>query len=142
LLKGSVDVEERIVTGKKGTIVPKKGTFVHRSTPSDGSGAEYAAAIAVALRQELGTTHQAVKSARRWTGASERTVKYWFSGSRGPSGVHLIALARHSDAVLSAFLERAGRQNLTGQSRLWEARDRLRELLRMVQDVLEDEGGS
>lgn len=130
------------MTGKKGTIVPKKGTIVHRSAPADGSGAEYAAAIAVALRQELGSTHQAVKSARRWTGASERTVKYWFSGSRGPSGAHLIALARHSDAVLSVFLERAGRQNLTGQSRLWEARDRLRELLRMVQDVLDDEGGS
>lgn len=35
-----------------------------------------------------------------WTGATERTVKYWFSGERGPSGDHLIALARHSDAVL------------------------------------------
>jgi hypothetical protein len=45
----------------------------------------------------------------RWTGASERTVKYWFAGERGPSGDHLIALARHSDAVLYVVLALAGR---------------------------------
>jgi hypothetical protein len=47
--------------------------------------------------------------AMRWTGASERTVKYWFSGERGPSGDHLIALARHSDAALCGVLALAGR---------------------------------
>jgi len=41
--------------------------------------------------------------------ASERTVKYWFSSERGPSGDHLIALARHSDAVLYVVLALAGR---------------------------------
>jgi len=46
--------------------------------------------------------------AMRWAGASERTVKYWFSGERGPSGDHLIALARHSDAVLYVVLALAG----------------------------------
>jgi hypothetical protein len=35
-------------------------------------------AIAAALVQELGTTHhQAAKTAMRWTGAHERTVKNW-----------------------------------------------------------------
>jgi hypothetical protein len=47
--------------------------------------------------------------AMRRTGASERTVKYWLAGERGPSGDHLIALARHSDAVLFMLLALAGR---------------------------------
>ena len=50
-----------------------------------------------------------IKMAMRWTGASERTVKYWLAGERGPSGDHLIALARHSDAVLFVLLALAGR---------------------------------
>jgi|TARA_R110002072_G_scaffold249922_4_gene408793 hypothetical protein len=40
---------------------------------------------------------------------SERTVKYRFSGERGPSGGHLIALARRSDAVLYVVLAPVGR---------------------------------
>ena len=53
--------------------------------------------------------NQQIKMAMRWTGASERTVKYWFAGERGPSGDHLIALVRHSDAVLYVVLALAGR---------------------------------
>ena len=45
----------------------------------------------------------------RWTGASERTVKYWFAGERGPSGEHLILLARHSDAIVLVLLALAER---------------------------------
>ena len=45
----------------------------------------------------------------RWTGASERTAKYWLSGERGPSGEHLIRLAQHSDAVLITILTMAQR---------------------------------
>lgn len=62
--------------------------------------ADYRAAVAMALHAELGSTHRAIKSARRWTGASERTVKYWPAGERGPSGEHLVSLAPRSDAVL------------------------------------------
>ena len=54
----------------------------------------------MALREEPGDTHRAIKRAMRWTGASERTVKYWFAGERGPRGDHLIALVRNSDAAL------------------------------------------
>ena len=90
---------------KMGTVVPKMGAFVHLAEePTD-----YRTAIAMALREELDDTHRAIKMAMRWTGASERTVKYWFSGERGPSGDHLIALARHSDAVLYVVLALAGR---------------------------------
>lgn len=62
--------------------------------------------------EELDDTHRANKLAMRWTGASERTVKYWFSGERGPSGDHLVALARHSDAVLYVVLALAGRHSV------------------------------
>jgi hypothetical protein len=96
------DVEMRV---KMGTFVPKMGTFVHLvEEPTD-----YRTAIAMALHEELDDTHRAIKMAMRWTGASERTVKYWFSGERGPSGDHLIALARHSDAVLYVVVALAGR---------------------------------
>lgn len=55
------DAEMRI---KKGTVVPKTGTNVH----IDADVADYRTAIAVALRDELGLTHRAVKTAMRWTG--------------------------------------------------------------------------
>ena len=53
---------------KMGTVVPKMGTFVH---PEDVPG-DYRAPVAMALHAELGSTHRAIKSAMRWTGASER----------------------------------------------------------------------
>ena len=83
----------------------KMGTFVHLvEEPTD-----YRAAIAMALHKELNGTHRAIKMAMRWTGAGERTVKYCFSGERGPSGGHLTALARYSDAVPYVVLVLAGR---------------------------------
>lgn len=90
---------------KMGTIVPKMGTIVHL----DEIPADYRTAIAMALHAELGATHRAIKSAMHWTGASERTVKYWFKGERGPSGEHLVLLARHSEAVLIVLLTLADR---------------------------------
>ena len=90
---------------KMGTVVPKMGTTVHLAADQT----RYREAVAAALRAELGPTHQAIKTAMRWTGASERTVKYWLSGERGPSGEHLILLAQHSDAVLMMVLTMAER---------------------------------
>jgi hypothetical protein len=85
---------------KMGTVVPKMGTVLHL----DCIPGDYRAAIALALHAELGSTHRAIKTAMRWTGASERTVKYWFAGERGPSGEHLILLARNSDAIVLVLL--------------------------------------
>ena len=90
---------------KMGTSVPKMGTTVHLGADQ----AAYRKAIADTLRRELGPTHQAIKTVMRWTGASERTAKYWLSGERGPSGEHLIRLAQHSDAVLITILTMAER---------------------------------
>lgn len=90
---------------KMGPVVPKMGTIVHL----DGIPDEYRRAIAMALHAELGATHRAIKSVMRWTGASERTVKYWFQGERGPSGEHLVSLVRHSEAVVIVLLVLADR---------------------------------
>ncbi len=90
---------------KMGAIVPKMGTFVHLVEEAS----DYRTAMALALDENLGETHRAIKIAMRWTGACERTVKYWFAGEQGPSGDHLIALARHSAAVLFVVLALAGR---------------------------------
>ena len=91
--------------GKMGTVVPKMGTIVHLVE----AATDYRTAIAMAPHEDLDDTHRAIKMALRWTGASERTVNYWFSGERGPSGEHLIALVRHSDTVLYVVLALAGR---------------------------------
>ncbi|WP_335944423.1 hypothetical protein [Pseudomonas sp. G166] len=70
---------------------------------------QYAAEMAKALHMELGGTHQATKTLMRWTKANERTVKNWMAGSNGPRGEHLVALVKHSDLALAAFLVMAGR---------------------------------
>jgi hypothetical protein len=123
---------------KKGTLVPKKGTVVHRPNGELDSDVAYAIAISTALRKELGTTHQAIKSAMRWTGASERTVKYWFAGSRGPSGHHLIALAGCSDAILELFLRRAGRQTHEGARRLVDVHEKLKTAVELIQSIIDE----
>lgn len=105
---------------KMGTIVPKKGTTVQIKAAQT----RYREAVAAALRTELGQTHQAIKTAMRWTGASERAVKYWLSGERGPSGEHLIALTQHSDMVLVTILAMANRLT-DGQHRCAGCPDRL-----------------
>ena len=65
--------------------------------------------IGTALTDELGASRRAAKTVMRWTGASDRTAKYWIAGTRGPDGWHLILLARNSDAVLHTLLKLADR---------------------------------
>jgi hypothetical protein len=98
---------------------------------------EFEQAIATALKSELGSTHQAIKTVMRWTGASERTVKHWFAGTHGPSGQHLIALARHSHAVLTYILVAANRPSLSLGSRLVRIRTMLLELVETI-DMCDD----
>ena len=106
---------------KMGTSVPKMGTTVHLNVDQ----ITYRKAIADALRCELGPTHQAIKTMMRWTGASERTAKYWLSGERGPSGEHLIRLMQHSDAVLIIILSMAARLSEQQQPRCQICPERL-----------------
>lgn len=86
---------------------------------------EYAAGVAKALRNELGDTHQATKTLMRWTNANERTVKNWLAGTCGPRGEHLVALVRHSDAVLAEFLMMANRQHAVTTIELPRLRQKL-----------------
>ena len=125
--------------GKKGTSLPKKGTIVHPAAPD--SRTLYRQEVAKALQEELGATRNAVKSAMRWTGASERTVKYWFAGLRGPSGEHLIALVCQSDAILEMVLRRAGRRDVEGALRLLQARETLFGTTAVMMDALDRRAG-
>jgi hypothetical protein len=109
---------------KRGKILPKKGNFFPNSS--------YAVAISLVLRQNLGSTRRAVKTIVRWTGASDRTVKNWLSGSSGPRGTHLVALVHHSDEVLESVLRLAGREQLLLATKVLDARDKLIEALELL----------
>ena len=89
-------------------MLPKAGTKLHRVRTDQ----DVADLVAGALALELGRTHQAVKTAMRWTGASERTVKNWLAGTHVPSGLHLLDLARHSETVFKHLLIATGRSEL------------------------------
>jgi hypothetical protein len=95
----------------------------------------FAGAIAAALRREYGGTHAAVKTVVGLTGANERAVKNWFDAKNGPSGESLVALCRHSDAVLETFLLMAGRQEQVDAKRIVAAMAKLRELLGFLDDL-------
>jgi hypothetical protein len=84
-----------------------------------------AAEIARALHLELGETHQAAKTLMRWTNANERTVKNWMAGSNGPRGEHLVALVKHSDFALAAFLRMAERPYALTASELPQLKQKL-----------------
>ncbi|MEJ5899756.1 MULTISPECIES: hypothetical protein [Brucella/Ochrobactrum group] len=86
-------------------MVPKKGTEVLKQ-----SRRIFLEEMSIALKSELGDSRKAAKEITKWTGASDRTAKYWLSGARAPSGWQLIVLAEHSDAVFQAFL-RLSRRN-------------------------------
>jgi hypothetical protein len=104
-------------------MILNEGKVVHRAREIDCLS--YATAIADALRSELGSTHSATKTMMRWSGASDRCVKNWVSGTCGPSGRHLLMLARHSDAVLACMLKMCGRDGIVVTSRLRPLREAL-----------------
>lgn len=85
--------------------------------------------ISAALRRSHGDSRAGAKIVASWTGANEKTVKNWFAGRYGPSGAHLVSLARHSDEVLETFLAAAGRQDLMVAVKLAAAEDAIEELL-------------
>ena len=114
-------------------MLPKKGIVF----PNGENLESYPAAVAFALRNQLGTTHQAVKIVMGWTGAGERTVKNWFAGTSGPAGQHLVDLIRQSDDVLGVLLILAGRQQTIAAQKLVEVRNKLAETVEQI-DILMD----
>ena len=97
---------------------------------------QYAAEIASALHLELGETHQATKTLMRWTNANEKTVKNWMAGRNGPSGKHLVALVKHSDVALAAFLVMAERPTALTASQLPVLRQKLQSAIEGIDSYL------
>ena len=111
-----------------------------RILPPGGAGGRigasgFATAIAAALRQEYGGTRTAIKMIASLTGANERAVKNWFGGVNGPSGEFLIALCRHSGEVMESVLRLAGRHELITAKRLADAKDTLRQITAIIDDM-------
>ena len=118
---------------KMGNGFPKMGNSLPIAAVN-GAGLSYEQAIAAALRQELGGTNKAIKTLVRWTGAHDRTVKNWLSGTAGPSGTHLIRLMRSSDIVFDAVLKLGGRAMVPTQINVAEARDLLKRAALLLRD--------
>lgn len=97
------------------TIDPQESQDVAETSQEVGSEQRSQSAtreeLSDALSEELGHTHRTVKTAMRWTGASESCVKLWLAGTHAPRGVHLVELMRRSDEVLRSILLAAGRQD-------------------------------
>jgi hypothetical protein len=116
-------------------MLPKKGIVF----PNGENLGLYPQAVAYALKCELGSTHQAAKIIRRWTGAGERTVKNWLAGRSGPSGQHLVDLIRHSDDVLAVLLILAGRRRTVAAQNLVGVRNKLAETVEQIDALLGEE---
>lgn len=116
----SLTKKDRIIRSASGITIPQGGV---------------AHAIAAALRSEYGSTHAAVKTVVALTGANERAVKNWFAAKNAPSGEFIVALCRHSDEVLEAFLLMAGREKQVKAKKIVDAMNRLREVLVLLDEL-------
>ena len=84
-----------------------------------------AGVISLALRQAADNKEVTIKMVANWTGASERTVKNWFSGKYSPSAEHLVVLMRYCDGVMSSMMRLANRGGLLFAYRLDDVERRL-----------------
>lgn len=116
-------------------MLPKTGKNLPSRQNGEATETGYAIAISLALRRELGGSHQAVKRLMRWTGASERTVKNWLAGMRGPSGPHLIAIIAKSDEALRTILLQAGRHPALLANQILTARTQLIIALSQIDEI-------
>ncbi len=106
-----------------------------KTFPQPAHGFDFVEAIAQALRREYGGSPAAVKVVVRLTRANPRAVRNWFAANNGPSGENLVVLLRHSDEVLETVLFLAGRHDLITARKLAGAREKLREMLEMIDDL-------
>ncbi len=126
---------------KGGKFWPVSGkTFPKSSgTVPDSEVYDFTAVIAETLREAFGKTGRSVKTVTGYTGAGERTVKNWFEGKNGPNGENLVELMRHSDEVLEALLLMADRENILAGKLLVDARDKLVEMLEIINQLQADD---
>lgn len=116
-------------------MFPKKGKSfpISRDRLTE---AEFAQVIASALKVEFGSTRHGAKTIMKWTGTSQRTAKNWLSGSNAPSGLHLILLARESNAVLRALLLLAERPEISLGSNLLSLRRMLTDTIAALDEMI------
>lgn len=116
-------------------MFPKKGSSfpAGRDALTD---AEFAQVIASALKVEFGSTRNGAKMLMRWTGVSERTAKNWLNGTNAPRGVHLILLARESNAILKAMMLMADRPQMSLGASLLSLRRLLSETLAALDQIM------
>ena len=115
-------------------IRPSSGNIVLGQSGNVSSG-HFSAAVAAALHRQYGQTHAAIKSVVAATGANPRAVRNWFDGKNAPRGHHLIALMGHSDCMLEMVLLAAGRVEVLSAKRFADARAKLVEMIRLIDDV-------
>ncbi len=124
--------------GKKGRKVrPVSGiTFpISSGTVEKSDGNDFTAVIAETLRETYGRSGRSIKTVMGYTGAGERAVKNWFGGKNGPNGENLVELVRHSDEVLEALLWMAGREDILAGKLPVDARDKLVEMLEIIDQL-------
>ncbi|MEJ8563026.1 hypothetical protein QTO30_18610 [Yoonia sp. GPGPB17] len=120
-------------------MFPKTGNTFQNGGAKENGQIEYRDAVWRALTSELGGTHQATKTAMRWTGVSERTARNWISGTHAPAGEHLVELMRNSDAVFLAVLSLAGRSEAHVFASLEVVRAELETILKAI-GTLQEQG--
>jgi hypothetical protein len=123
------------VRTKKGNQLHSKGNKLPFFENAKEARECYAREIGTALRSEIAATARSAKDIMRWTRASERAVKGWISGRRGPSGEHLIPLIACSDAVFAAVLKVTGRERSSRSRQVAEVRRLLGETLAALDQV-------
>ncbi len=104
------------------------------AVPESGSY-NFTSVIAETLHDAFGGTAKSVKTVMSQTGAGERTVKNWFEGKNSPNGENLVELMRHSDEVLEVLLVMAGRESILAGKLLVDARDKLVEMLEIIDQL-------
>lgn len=116
-------------------MLPKKGTSfpMGRTVLTE---AEFAQVIASALKVEFGSTRHGAKTIMKWTGVSQRTAKNWLSGRNAPSGVHLVLLARESNAILKALMLMAERPEMSLGASLLSLKRLLSETMAALDQVM------
>jgi hypothetical protein len=121
---------------ESGMSFPKKGKSL---PPEFMDDLTFATVISLALKRAAKDRQVTVKMVVNWTGANERTVKNWFSGKFGPSGDHLMVLARYCDEVMVAVMRMAGRKSGLMTFTLDEVERRLLTALSMLHELKAEE---
>ena len=120
----------------KGNRLPKMGKELPMEAKQRRTQTGLATSIANSLNQELRGSRHAIKTAMRWTGAGERTVKGWLAGASEPSGEHLISLIRSFDQVFKCVLDLTDRNELIASKELVILQTHLRKIIVSIDAVL------